>query len=208
MWKLITLCLLSLTTILSAQTKVLAFAGSARTESVNKKLVYEAGRLASEMGADVTFIDLKDYPIQLYNGDLEVKEGMPGNAKHIRKLMIESQVILIASPVHNGTVSALLKNTLDWASRSEQGGSSREAFKGKVFAIMSASPGKGGGLKGLSHLRDIIEDIGGTVIPQQVGIPGAYQAFDEKGKLKDQVLRADLRNLVWIALGKQRVTTQ
>jgi chromate reductase, NAD(P)H dehydrogenase (quinone) len=198
MWKSFVLLLLciSFSTTLSAQTKVLAFAGSSRSDSVNKKLVIEAAKIACEKGADVKYIDLKDWPIPLYDGDLEAKSGMPENAKSIRRMMIASDVILIASPEYNGSVSALLKNVLDWASRSEEKGSSRDAFKGKTFVIMSASPGAGGGSRGLVHLRTIIENIGGTVIPQQVVIPGAYQAFDEQGKLKEQKLQTEVQSLI------------
>lgn len=197
MWKLCTLLLcLAVTMNLNAQTKVLAFAGSTRVDSSNKKLIAEAANLAKGMGADVTLIDLKDYPIPFYNADLETSSGMPENAKRIRNLMIDSQVILIASPEYNGSLSALLKNTLDWASRNEQGGSSREAFKGKKFALMSASPGSGGGARGLGHLRTIIENVGGTVVPTQVSIPNSYQAFDEKGNLKNEAERTALMNLI------------
>jgi chromate reductase, NAD(P)H dehydrogenase (quinone) len=180
---------------LNAQTKVLAFAGSARADSANKKLALEAARIAHELGADVTFIDLKDYPISLYEADLETENGMPKNAKYIRRLMIESQVILIASPEYNGSVSPLLKNTIDWTSRSETKGSSREAFKGKKFVIMSATPGTRGA-KGLTHLRDIIEDIGGIVVSPSVVVTKAYQVFDGEGKLKDQKLSDDLQRVI------------
>lgn len=200
MWKFLVLLCISFSTILSAQTRVLAFAGSSRTDSVNKKLVTEAANIAREMGADVKIIDLKDYPIPLYNSDLEAEMGMPENAKSIRRLMIDSQVILIASPEYNGSLSALLKNTLDWASRSENNSSSREAFKGKKFAIMSASPGTRGGARGLVHLRTIIEDIGGIVIPQQVVVPGSYKAFDEEGKLIDKKIYDDLHSLIQISI--------
>ncbi|MFZ4099591.1 MAG: NADPH-dependent FMN reductase, partial [Chlamydiia bacterium] len=156
---------------LGAQTKVLALAGSSRTESLNKKLVQNAARVARELGAEVRVIDLKEYPIPLYDGDLEASDGMPVNAKTIRRLMIDSQVILIASPEYNASVSGLLKNVIDWASRSEEGGWSLEAFEGKRFALMSASTGSRGGAKGLAHLRTILENVGGVVMSQQVAVP-------------------------------------
>ena len=197
MWKLFVLLFcFSFSTNLSAYINVLAFAGSARADSVNKKLIREAAKIASEMGADVTYIDLQDYPILLYDADFEAKNGMPENARYIRRLMIDSQIILISSPEYNSSLSALLKNTIDWASRNEKNGSSREAFKGKKFAIMSASPGASGGARGLAHLRTILEDLGGRVAPQQVVVSDAYHAFDEKGKLKDQKLYADLQRLI------------
>lgn len=196
MWKsfLLILCL-SFSTSLYAQIKVLAFAGSSRTDSVNKKLALEAAKIARELGAEAQFIDLKDYPLPLYDADLE-KKGMPENAKSIRQLLINSQVILIASPEYNASISALLKNTIDWASRSEKGGPSREAFKDKKFILMSAYPGSKESTRGLPHLRTIIEDIGGIVIAQQFVVPNAYQAFDEEGHLKDPRMQAELKKLI------------
>ncbi len=185
---------------LSAETKVLAFSGSLRADSANKKLVLEAANVASQMGANVTVIDLKDYPMPFYDGDLEIKEGMPLKAKELRKLMIQSDVILIASPEYNASLSGVLKNAIDWASRDEKGGSSREAFKGKTFAIMAASPGSSGGARGLIHLRTILSDIGGNVIPIQVAVPGAYNAFDEKGHLKSEKLKMEVREEVEAAI--------
>lgn len=179
-----------------ANSNVLVFSGRTRTESVNKKLAQEAATVARELGARVSVIDLKDYPIPFYDGDLEANEGMPENAKKLRNLMINSQAIIIVSPEYNGTLSAVLKNTIDWASRSEEGGSSRAAFAGKKFAIMSASPGKGGGARGLTHLRTIIENIGGKVVGKQVALPNAYEpkAF-ENSSLKE-ILREEIGQIL------------
>lgn len=195
MWKLIILSL-ALSAHLSAELKVAAFAGSTRKDSVNQKLVIEAAGLAQGMNTNTTVINLKDYPIPFYEGDLEASQGMPENAKKLRQLMIQSDIILIASPEYNGSLSAILKNAIDWASRSENAGSSREAFKGKKFIIMSASPGSSGGARGLTHLRTIIENIGGTVLPQQIVVPDAYNAFDEQGHLKNPKLKSELEQLI------------
>ena len=181
---------------INAETNVLLFAGSTRKESYNKQLVAEAARLAQQMGANVTVVDLKDYPIPFYDADLEMEEGMPENAKRLRRLMVQSQAIVISSPQYNRSVSAVLKNVLDWASRSEEGTPSREAFKGKKVAILSASPGSKGGAKGLIHLKDIVEDIGGIVLEQQLSLPKAHEAFDEQGNLKDEGAREQLRAIV------------
>jgi len=185
---------------LSAQLRVLAFAGSTREDSANKKLVAVAANQARQSGAYVTIIDLKDFPIAFYDGDLESKEGMPAKAKELRKLMVHSDVILIASPEYNGSLSATLKNVLDWASRSEAGGSSRDAFAGKIFGLMSASPGQSGGARGLVHLRNIIENIGGTVISQQVVLPDAYNAFDAQGCLKIEKIKQEMKQLIQATL--------
>lgn len=185
---------------LTAETKVLAFAGSTREGSVNKKLVAEAAGIARQMGANVTVIDLKDYPIPFYDGDKETQEGMPEKAKQLRQLMIQSNLILIASPEYNGSVSGLLKNVIDWTSRSEAAGSSRDAYKGKKFVIMSASPGSTGGARGLEHLKMIIENIGGTVVAKQVTIPNAYSAFDSQGHLKDPKVKKELQDMIQMAI--------
>lgn len=200
MWKYMVVLCVALSATLSAEKKVLAFAGSTREDSANKKLIVETANLARQMGANVTVIDLKDYPIPLYDEDLEAREGMPPKAKQLRKLMIQSDVILIASPEYNASLSAVLKNAIDWASRSEEGRSSREAFKGKKFAIMAASPGSSGGARGLVHLRIVLEDIGGTVMPLQVVVPGAYNAFDEKGRLKNEKTKMEIQQLVQTAI--------
>lgn len=200
MWKWMILFCVAFSATLNAEIKVLAFAGSTREESVNKKLVVEAAQIARQLHAKVKVVDLKDYQIPFYDEDLENKEGMPIKAKQFRQLMIDSDVILIASPEYNGSLTAVLKNTIDWASRGENGGGSREAFKGKKFAIMSAAPGPGGGARGLTHLRAIIESIGGTVLSQQVVVPDAYNAFDEQGHLKDAKVKKEIRKLVDVAV--------
>src|SRR5262245_61507584 len=112
MLKWILMAMLVLAGPLAAETKILAFAGSTRKDSYNKKLVKEAAQIARKCGANVTVVDLKDYPIPLYDGDLEKDEGMPENAKRIRKMMIESDAILIASPEYNGSLPAVLKNVI------------------------------------------------------------------------------------------------
>jgi NAD(P)H-dependent FMN reductase len=174
---------------LAAEVKVLAFAGSTRKDSYNKKLVAQAAEMARQKGAKVTVIDLLDYPMPLYDGDLEAKQGLPTFAKKFRELMIQNDAIIIASPEYNGSISAVLKNALDWASRGEKGQYSPDAYQGKKFAIMSASPGKGGGIRGLVHLRAILEGLGGTVMKDQVTVPEAYKAFDDKGKLSLELNR-------------------
>ncbi len=200
MWKWMIVFCVAFTATLKAEIKILAFAGSTRENSVNKKLISEAAKITCQMEVNVTVIDLKDYPFPFYDADLEAKEGMPTKVKQLRQLLIQNDVILIASPEYNGSLSAVLKNTIDWASRSEAGGSSREAFKGKTFAIMSASPGPLGGALGLVHLRTIIENIGGRVISQQVVVPDAYNAFDEQGRLKNEKIKKEIQLLVQSAI--------
>jgi chromate reductase len=176
---------------LAAETKVLAFAGSTREDSYNKKLVQEAAAIARKSGAKVTYIDLRDYPLPLYDGDAEANEGMPANAKLIRQMMVDSDRIIIASPEYNGSLSAVLKNVIDWASRSD-GAYFKDSYSGKKFAIMSASPGGGGGATGLKHLREILTRLKGDVIPLQVSVPKAHGEFSSDGQLKNAKLKEDL----------------
>ena len=179
---------------LAAEMKVLAFAGSTRTDSYNEKLVHDAAEMAKKMGAAVTVINLRDYPMPFYNADMESKEGIPQNAKRLRELIISHDGIIIASPEYNSSISALLKNAVDWASRKEEG-SSVKAFKGKKVAIMSTSPGKHGGSRALAHLRTIMEDVGAQVISKQVAIPDAHQYFS-KERVENALLKEAIQELL------------
>lgn len=166
--------------------KILAFAGSTRKDSVNKKLVQIAAQAAKEAGAVVTLIDLADYPLPLYDGDLEETKGLPDHAKALKRLFIEHDAFLIASPEYNSSISGVLKNAIDWVSRQETPDEPfLSAFKGKVAAIMSASPSYLGGLRGLVHLRALLNNIFVLTLPEQVTISDAYQAFNDDGSLKN-----------------------
>ena len=167
-------------------TKILAFAGSARKSSFNKKLVAIAADGARQAGADVTLIDLADYPMPLFDQDLESAEGMPAAAQAFKQLLIDHDGLLIASPEYNSAFSPLLKNAIDWASRvSEKNESPLKAYAGKYAVIMSTSPGGLGGMRGLVFLRMLLANINVTVLPDQQAIPNAFQAFTEDGSLKD-----------------------
>lgn len=196
---LILACALT-TATLGAEKNVLAFAGSTRENSSNIQLINEAAEIARQMGANVTIVNLKDFPMPFYDADLEAKDNLPPKAKELRRLMIQSDVIFISSPEYNSSVSGVLKNTLDWLSRNENGEGSREAFKGKKFMIMSASPGSMGGARGLIHLEAIINNVGGEVIPLKISVKNSYEAFDEKGRLKDSALRKQLQEAVKTAI--------
>jgi chromate reductase, NAD(P)H dehydrogenase (quinone) len=169
-----------------AKPKILAFAGSTRVDSFNKKLVKIAAASAMESGADVTVIDLRDFAMPLYDGDLEQKEGLPSNARKLKDLMLSHQGFLISSPEYNSSISGVLKNMIDWVSRPSEGEEPLACFKGKVAGIMSASPGGLGGLRGLVHVRAILENISVLVIPDQIAIARAHEVFDANGTLKDK----------------------
>lgn len=166
--------------------KILAFAGSTRTDSFNKKLVKIAATGAMEGGADVTVIDLRDFTMPLYDGDLEQQQGLPSNAKKLKDLMLSHQGLLISAPEYNSSISGVLKNTIDWVSRPSAGEESLACFKGKVAGIMSASPGGLGGLRGLVHVRAILENISVLVIPDQIAVGKAHEVFNADGTLKDK----------------------
>ncbi len=163
--------------------RILVFAGSLRVDSLNKKLAAAAAAMAESVGADVTCIDLRDYRIPPYDGDMEQGGGIPERAQILRNLLADHDAFIIASPEYNSSVSGTLKNYLDWVSRPDGDVPGLMAFKGKVAAILSASPGALGGLRGLVHLRDILENMGVLVVPEQHAVSAAMQAFAENGKL-------------------------
>ncbi len=166
--------------------RILAFAGSTRRGSWNKKLIRVAVKGAESAGASVTLVDLADYPMPLYDGDLEEEKGIPENGLELKRLMREHDGLLLSCPEYNSSISGVLKNTIDWASRQAEGERPLECFKGKVVSLMSASPGALGGLRGLVHVRAILGNIGCIVLPEQVAVMSANKAFDADGRLKDE----------------------
>jgi NAD(P)H-dependent FMN reductase len=175
--------------------KVLAFAGSARRDSLNKKLLRLAAAALLEAGALVTVVDLEDFPMPLYHGDLEHREGMPEHARRLRRLLGEHQGLLLVSPENNASVSSLLKNALDWMSRPDGGQNGLVPFQNKVALLMSASPGALGGLRGLVHLRQILQALSVLVLTEQLALVRAHEQFDGEGQLIDPKLRASLSGL-------------
>ncbi len=165
--------------------KILAFAGSTRASSLNKRLVKIAAAAAVESGAHVNHLDLRDLPMPLYDGDLEATDGIPKNGLRFKALLKEHDGFLIASPEYNGSFSAVLKNAIDWASRPQSDEPPLVAFRGKAAGLVSASPGALGGLRGLAHLRQLLSNIQVLVIPHQAAIGRAAQAFDDNGGLND-----------------------
>jgi NAD(P)H-dependent FMN reductase len=175
--------------------KILAFAGSARKDSFNKKLVKIAVEGAKAAGVEVTYLDFRDLPLPLYDQDLEAAEGLPANALKLKAMMKAHQGFLIACPEYNSSITPLLKNALDWASRPEPGEPILVCFKEKVAVLMSASPGGLGGLRGLIHVRSILSSIGVLVLPDQKAIGNVHQAFDQNGNLKDQAQQVAIMQL-------------
>jgi chromate reductase len=175
--------------------RILAFAGSTRTESFNKRLIKIAAAGARAAGADVTLIDLRDFPLPLYDGDLENRDGLPANGRKLKDLFLAHQGLLLSTPEYNSSITAVLKNTIDWVSRPVPGEAPLNCFDGKVAALMSASPGALGGLRGLVHVRAMLQNIRVLTIPEQVAIPNAGEAFGADGSLKDAKQQAAVEAL-------------
>ena len=170
-----------------SQPKIVAFAGSLRAGSFNKKLVAIAADAARAAGAEVTVVDLRELALPMFDQDLEAEIGLPEGAKKLKALMRDADGLLIASPEYNSSITAPLKNALDWVSRTETDDEpSLVAYRGKAAAICATSPGALGGLRGLVTLRSILSNIGVLVRPDQVAIPVAHEAFDDAGQLKDE----------------------
>lgn len=176
--------------------RILAFAGSARRDSLNKKLARAATERARRAGLDVTWIDLRDYPMPLYDGDLEAEQGIPENARKLRALLDEHQGLIVVSPEYNSFITPLMKNTLDWISRRDGDIDGLSSYRNKVALVMSASPGGFGGMRSLALIRQLLSHLGVTVLPDQLALPRAHEAFDDSGALKDEQMQKRLDGMV------------
>ncbi len=166
---------------MSKQPKILAFAGSLREKSYNKRILKAAIRGAEAAGALVTEIDLRDYAMPIYNADDQEKDGFPENAARLQKLLLEHDGLLISSPEYNASLPAALKNAIDWTSRANGDIKPGQSFKGKVAAIMTASPGAFGGIRCLSHLRDVLTILLVNTLPTEIAVGKVHEMFDGDG---------------------------
>lgn len=169
-----------------SQPKILAFAGSARQQSYNHQLLQVAAEAAENAGAKVSLINFRDYSLPIFDEDLEAEQGTPENARRLQQLFIDHDGLLIASPEYNSSITPLLKNVIDWVSRPIPDQPPLAAYRGKLAALLAASPGALGGLRGLVHIRAILGNIGVTVLPQQFALPKANSAFSSTGQLADE----------------------
>src|SRR6476659_1990782 len=185
--------------------KILVIPGSTRTGSHNVRLAALAAKELTLLDAEGTRISLADYPLPTYDPDIDARAGQPSNALKLEQMIMAHHGVFIASPEYSASVTPLLKNAIDWVSRvRERGDPTYAAFKGRVFAISSASPGRAGGLRSLMALRQILElGCGALVIPEQVAIQRADTAFDEMDNIADtgiaNLFRAQLERLVEMA---------
>lgn len=175
---------------MTASSRILAFSGSARRESLNRKALAIAVQFTRDAGGEVTLLDLNDYVLPLYHGDEEDANGLPANAAKLIELITQHDALLIASPEYNSMITPLLKNTLDWCTRGDD-----NPFVGKVAAVLSASPGALGGIRSLQLSQQLLLKLGCHVVPLQPMLPQADKAFDVAGNLTDARALKSIRAL-------------
>jgi chromate reductase, NAD(P)H dehydrogenase (quinone) len=187
-----------MTTPPKSDPRLLFLAGSARQNSFNKRLARLGAQISEANNIPSTFVDLADYPMPIYDGDVEAQSGPPENARKLKNLMRAHTGIFIASPEYNAAFSPLLKNTIDWISHTRDAGEAPlEVFRTRVFALGSASNGGLGGLRGLSMLRLVFElGLGALVLPDQFALPRAADAYDEHGHLKNKDQQEQLKIVI------------
>lgn len=168
-----------------ATPRILAFSGSARKGSLNQVIAGAAAQGALQAGADVTVVSLGDYELPLFDQDLEA-EGTPENAVKLKALFVEHDGFLIGCPEYNSSITPLLKNAIDWVSRPAEGEKPMVAYRGKTAALVAASPGALGGMRGLNHVRSILTNIGVYVIPSQVAVPVAHEKIADGEVTEDR----------------------
>ncbi len=173
---------------------ILAFAGSARRDSWNRKVLAVAVAGARDAGAEVTVVNLGDYPMPIYHADWHEEHGVPNATLELRRLMMAANGLLIASPEYNTSITPLLKNTIDWLSQDVNGESGRAPFEGKVGGLMGASNGAFGTIRALPHVSMILSNLGVLMLPI-VAVPGVAKAFDESGAITNEKIRTMLSRL-------------
>jgi NAD(P)H-dependent FMN reductase len=170
--------------------KLLALAGSTRTDSLNKRLLQAVVNLVPEGGAEVNLIDLRDYPLPLFDGDLEEQEGIPEHAMTLKQLFLDADALLISTPEYNTSLPAVLKNAIDWISRPVPDQTWLAGISGQVVGAMSASPGSTGGMSALAHLRQMFSNLGALVVPGFTACPNADAALADDGGFAHEAQRA------------------
>ena len=178
---------------------LLVFAGSTRRDSYNRQLAHATAAIAREAGAAVTLLELSDFDIPLYNADLEA-QGTPADVIRLKEILWRHPAWVICSPEYNGSYTALLKNTIDWASSPVKGHADwhdgTKSFRGKVVGMLSASPGALGGLRSQSHLAPLLINLECWLAPKAFALGGAGSAFDETGALVQPAHRDRVRAVV------------
>jgi len=181
--------------------KILVIPGSLRSGSLNARLAATAAHEFTQAGADITRISLADFPLPIYDGDLQAKSGVPKNAINLKRMMAAHHGVLIVTPEYNSSVPPLVKNTIDWVSRVQDVNETRyQVFRGRPFAIAAASESRLGGVRCLAALRLILSACQATVIPNQLALSFAGEAYDDMDRLKHpadiEALGAMVRQLI------------
>jgi chromate reductase len=181
--------------------KILVIPGSLRSGSHNARLAAAAAYQLVQAGADVTRISLADFPLPIYDGDLQTKSGVPKNAINLKRMIGVHHGVLIVTPEYNSSVPALVKNTIDWVTRVQDAHETRgQVFRGRPFAIAAASENRLGGTRALAALRLILSACHAAVIPNQLALPFAGEAYDDMDRLKHpadiEALNAMVRQLI------------
>jgi chromate reductase len=176
--------------------KILAIAGSYREHSYSKRVLAIAADGARAVGAEVTVVDLRDFPIPIYDADMPNGGGFDENALRLQDMMAEHDGFLIASPEYNGSIPGGLKNAIDWVSRANHKYTMNATMKGKTAALITASPGQFGGLRCLTHLRGCFTIMGVHVLPMEIAVPFVGQKFEGDGKeMTDEKTKSILEGL-------------
>ncbi|MBL37239.1 MAG: FMN reductase [Xanthomonadales bacterium] len=176
--------------------RILAFAGSTRKESFNRKLLTVAVELARQADLDVEHIELADFPLPFMDEDLEAERGQPENATALRRLMLDADAFMLACPEYNSSITPLMKNVIDWCSRKESGGGDLSPYSDKNALLLGASPGRSGGKRSVETVRSILGNIGVEVFDKEFTLPGAGDAFDDLGQLRDVEMVDALKAIV------------
>jgi NAD(P)H-dependent FMN reductase len=177
--------------------KILVIPGSLRTGSHNAKLAAVAAYEFAQAGVEVSRISLADFPLPIYDGDLQAKSGVPKNAVNLKRMIGAHQGVLIVTPEYNASVPPLLKNAIDWVSRVQDPHEARgEVFRNRAFAVASASQSRFGGGRALQALRLILTACHANVVASQLALGFAEQAYDDMDRLKNQADIDALKELV------------
>jgi chromate reductase len=187
-----------------AALKILVIPGSLRSGSHNVKLAAVGAYEFARAGAEVTRISLGDFPLPIYDGDLQARSGVPKNAVNLKRMIASHHGVLLVTPEYNSSVPPLVKNTIDWITRVQDANEPRgQVFREKPFAIAAASESRLGGSRALSALRLILSACQATVIPSQLALSFADQAYDDMDRLKNpsdiEAMRALVRQLIEVS---------
>ena len=176
--------------------RILAFAGSTRKESFNRRLLSIAVDMGRDAGLEVDHVELADYPMPIFDEDLEAEHGQDPNATRLRRKLAEADGLLLACPEYNSSITPLMKNAIDWVSRSEEGGSGVGVYEGKKALLIGASPGSLGGTRSMAAVHSILGNIKVEVMDTQFSLPKAGKAFTDDDELSDEETRMQLSNTI------------